>query len=285
MIRACVVGDPISHSRSPLVHNFWLAELGIEGVYEARRVTAGELPDFLDALSRNGYRGCNVTLPHKESVARLVERTTDLSRALGAVNTLWLAPDGRLHGDNTDVYGFLANLDQEAPDWRRRTKVALILGAGGAARAVLLALLSRGVREIKIANRTLERAIRLTAGQHPGVEALPLERIEAALADVDLLVNTTQLGMVGQPKHAFSLAPLKAGALVNDIVYVPLETELMGQARLHGHQTIGGLGMLLHQAVPGFERWFGKRPKVTPALYRHIAADISATRAGPGRAT
>jgi shikimate dehydrogenase len=285
MMRACVIGDPISHSRSPLVHNFWLAEFGLEGNYEARRVTAGELPEFLGALGHNGYRGCNVTLPHKEAVARLVDRTTELSRLLGAVNTVWLDSDGRLHGDNTDVYGFVANLDQEAPDWRERTKVALILGAGGAARAVLLALVRCGVDQIVIANRTLERAAALVASQGSDVEVLPLARVGTALPDTDLLVNTTQLGMIGQPKHAFGLASLKPGALVNDIVYVPLETDLMRQARLRGHRTIGGLGMLLHQAVPGFQRWFGKQPEVTPALYRHVAENIPAALVESGSAT
>jgi shikimate dehydrogenase len=284
MMRACVIGDPVSHSRSPLLHGFWQRELGIEGAYERCRVTSAELPNFLADLARHGYRGCNVTLPHKEAVVALVDQTTELSRALGAVNTIWVGADGRLHGDNTDVHGFVANLDQAAPGWRNRTKAALILGAGGAARAVLLALQRCGVERIVIANRTPRRAVAL-AGGHDGVQTLPLERVEGALPHIDLLVNTTQLGMVGQPEHAFSLASLKPGALVNDIVYVPLETELMRQARLRGHPTVGGLGMLLHQAVPGFERWFGKRPEVTPALYRHVAADIAASlrASGPTR--
>jgi shikimate dehydrogenase len=284
MIRACVIGDPIAHSRSPLVHGFWLDELGIAGAYERRRVTAAELPDFIRSLARQGYRGCNVTLPHKEAAFRLVDQPTELAHALAAVNTIWIGADGRLHGDNTDVHGFIANLDQEAPDWRDRTKTALVLGAGGGARATLLALRRCGVPRIIIANRSPERAAALAAAEPAGsVETLALDSIGAALPHADLLINTSQLGMVGEPGHAFNLARLKPGAIVADIVYVPLETELLREARLKGHRTVGGLGMLLHQAVPGFERWFGRRPQVTPALHRHVAADIARATVDPAR--
>jgi shikimate dehydrogenase len=276
MKRACVIGDPISHSRSPIVHAFWLAEFGLEGSYERVHVTADRLPDFIRRLTANGYAGCNVTLPHKELAFRLVDEPTELARKLGAVNTIWSDAGGRLLGDNTAVHGFVANLDQEAPGWRDTTKAALILGAGGAARAILAGLADCGVERAVIANRNFERASALTADAPCKVETLALEHVEEAMPDIDLLINTTQLGMAGEPDHAFSLDRLKATALVTDIVYVPLETRLLREARLKGHATVGGLGMLLHQAVPGFERWFGKRPQVTQALYRHVAADLGA---------
>ncbi|SDR62699.1 shikimate dehydrogenase [Rhizobiales bacterium GAS191] len=275
MKRACVIGDPIAHSRSPLVHGFWLTELGIAGVYERRHVVAAELAGFLRGLAAHGYVGCNVTLPHKEAAFRLVDETTELARALEAVNTIWLDERGRLHGDNTDVHGFLANLDHEAPGWRASTRTALILGAGGSTRAILAALSSCGVERILIANRTLERAAALVAGQARRIEIMTLDRLPEMLPDIDLLINTTSLGMVGQPDHGFEIDRLKADALVTDIVYVPLETPLLREARRMGRKTVGGLGMLLHQAVPGFEHWFGRRPLVTEALYRRVAADIA----------
>jgi shikimate dehydrogenase len=276
MMCACVIGDPIAHSRSPLVHGYWLRELGIDGAYDRRHVKAEELPAFIRGLADAGYRGCNVTLPHKEAAFRLVDQATELARALGAVNTIWLDADGRLHGDNTDVHGFVAHLDQDAPGWRQSTGTALVLGAGGAARSILLALRNCGVKRIIVANRSADRAEALVADGLASARPIGLDDVEPALSEADLLVNTTQLGMVGQPGHSFALDGLKPGALVADIVYVPLETELLRQAGLRGHKIVGGLGMLLHQAVPGFERWFGRRPEVTPALYRHVAADIPA---------
>jgi shikimate dehydrogenase len=279
MKHACVIGDPVSHSRSPLVHGFWLAELGIEGSYGRERVSSDALAGFITGLRERGYRGCNVTLPHKEAAFRLVDATTELSRQLAAVNTVWLDEDGRLHGDNTDVHGFVANLDQEMPGWRMTTSSALVLGAGGAARAIVMGLMLCGVERVIVANRSAERADALVAGLPRPAETVTLDRLPKILPDADLLANTTSLGMVGQPRHDFALAGLKPGALVTDIVYVPLETELLREARLRGHPTVGGLGMLLHQAVPGFEHWYGTRPSVSPALYRHVAADIPASAA------
>ena len=279
MKHACVIGDPVSHSRSPLVHGFWLAELGIEGSYGRERVSSDALAGFITGLRERGYRGCNVTLPHKEAAFRLVDATTELSRQLAAVNTVWLDEDGRLHGDNTDVHGFVANLDQEMPGWRMTTSTGLVLGAGGAARAIVMGLMLCGVERVIVANRSAERADALVAGLPRPAETVTLDRLPKILPDVDLLANTTSLGMVGQPRHDFALAGLKPGALVTDIVYVPLETELLREARLRGHPTVGGLGMLLHQAVPGFEHWYGTRPSVSPALYRHVAADIPASAA------
>jgi len=274
MKRACVIGDPIAHSRSPLVHRFWLAELGIAGSYDREHVPAGELEGFIRALGQDGYCGCNVTIPHKEAAFRLVQEPTELARRLGAVNTLWRDGQGRLHGDNTDVHGFVANLDQEAPGWRERTGTALILGAGGSARAIIAGLLGCGIERLVIANRSPERGLALAAAQPGRLQAVSLADLGDVLPDTDLLVNTTSLGMTGQPRHAFGLGALKAEALVTDIVYVPLETALLREARLRGHRTVAGLGMLLHQAVPGFTHWYGARPSVSPALYRHVAADI-----------
>jgi len=277
MRRACVIGDPVAHSRSPLVHGFWLEELGIEGSYGREHVASEALPNFIGALARRGYRGCNVTLPHKEAVFHLIDETTELARSLMAVNTVWLDETGRLCGDNTDVHGFVANLDQEMPNWRKTTQTALVLGAGGAARAIVMGLMLSGIERVIIANRSADRADALVAGLPRVAETVTLDRLQEILAEVDLLANTTSLGMIGQPRHGFALDTLKPGALVTDIVYVPLETELLREARRREHPTVSGLGMLLHQAVPGFEHWFGTRPSVSAALHRHVAADIPET--------
>jgi len=279
MRRACVIGDPIAHSRSPLVHGFWLRQLGIEGHYGREHVRAAELEDFIRGLDEHHYLGCNVTLPHKEGAFRFVDRTTELASSLRAVNTIWLDESGRTHGDNTDVYGFLANLDQEAPAWRERRDTALVLGAGGSARAVIAALEGAGLARIAIANRSLERAQNLALRSRACIEAIGLNEVSGMLGEVDLLVNTTSLGMVGETDHDFALDNLKPTAVVADLVYVPLLTPLLAKARAKGHQIVGGLGMLLHQAVPGFERWFGARPRVTAELRNFVAADILANAA------
>jgi shikimate dehydrogenase len=275
--RACVIGFPIRHSRSPLIHGYWLAELGIPGSYGMVEVVPGTLSAFLRDLPGQGYVGCNVTVPHKETAYRLLDGATDRARALRAVNTIWLE-DGRLQGDNTDIEGFLANLDQEAPGWDASRGTAIVLGAGGAARAVVFGLGSRGFRRIVVVNRNLERARELA--NWFGRAAVPAgwEDLPALLPDADLLVNTTSLGMQGQPELQLDLAPLKPGAVVSDIVYVPLETGLLRQARARGHRVVDGLGMLLHQAVPGFAHWFGRRPSVTPELRARIVADIESGR-------
>jgi shikimate dehydrogenase len=275
-----VIGDPISHSRSPLVHGFWLREHGLAGTYERERVAPERLPDFVNRLRGGEHVGCNVTLPHKEAVLRLVDEATPLALALGAANTLWRDRSGRLVADNTDAHGFLASLDEEAPGWRA-ARSALVIGAGGAARAVVAGLASAGLERIVIANRSREKAAAI-ATAHPGrAEAVGLDTLPALLANADLLVNTTPLGMSGKPALDIDLAALERGAVVVDIVYVPLETPLLARAKALGHRAVGGLGMLLHQAVPGFERWFGVRPKVTPELRRLVEADI---RTGTGSA-
>jgi shikimate dehydrogenase len=271
--KACVIGWPAAHSRSPMIHGFWLKELKLEGCYEHAAVTPEDFPDFIGSLAAHGFAGGNVTLPHKESAFALCTRRTQTAEKLRAVNTLWFE-EGILCGDNTDVEGFLAALDQDAPNWTDQTGNAVVLGAGGAARAIVFALLQRGVKKVSVINRSETRAADLARHFGPAVEAAPFEALPAALAGAGLLVNTTSLGMKGQPPLDIDLAPLPASAVVCDIVYVPLETGLLAKAHDHGLRTAGGLGMLLHQAVPGFERWFGVRPKVTPKLRALVEADI-----------
>lgn len=271
--RACVIGYPVSHSRSPLVHGFWLREYGIDGRYDRAEVPPHELAEFIAALESRGYVGANVTVPHKEAVFRLARVEDPVAQALGAVNTLWLE-GGRMHGMNTDVAGFLANLDESRPGWDRSLAKAVVLGAGGAARAVIYGLLQRGAAKIVVVNRTLERARELRVRFKERV-AITDWNDETALVQACLLVNTTSLGMTGQPALFVDLSPLPADALVTDLVYTPLETPLLAAAKARGLTTADGLGMLLHQAVPGFERWFGVRPKVTKALRDHVLSDLS----------
>lgn len=271
--RAFVVGHPVAHSRSPLIHGHWLAEYGIRGSYERVDVAPDAFQAFLRDFPSQGFVGGNVTIPHKEAAFRLVDDVIGAARTVGAVNTLSLA-GGRLQGDSTDGYGFLASLDQAlGTGWGEDAREAVVLGAGGAARAIVGALLERGMR-VAVANRTLARAEDLVGLDPSRVTALPWEDLQGGLGRADLLVNTTSLGMTGQPALALDLAPLPAGAVVADIVYVPLETPLLAAARARGLRAVDGLGMLLHQAVPGFERWFGVRPEVTPALRARIVADI-----------
>jgi len=274
MIRAFVVGHPIAHSRSPLIHGHWLAEHGIDGSYERLDVAPAEFAAFLRGLPDSGFAGGNVTIPHKEAAFALADDLTERARRIGAVNTLVLGEGGRLLGDNTDAPGFCAHLDQSlGPDWPDRGE-AVILGAGGAARAIVVGLAERGVARIRVANRTRARA-EAVAALAPGVaEALDWADLPEAMAGAGLLVNTTSLGMKGQPPLELDLAPLPAGAAVADIVYAPLETALLANARARGLAAVDGLGMLLHQAVPGFTAWFGTRPAVTPALRAAIVADL-----------
>jgi shikimate dehydrogenase len=271
--RAVVVGWPIRHSRSPIIHNYWLKQHGLAGVYEALAVEPGTFPAFAASIGSDGLRGGNVTLPHKPAAFAACDVLTDVAKALGAVNTLW-RENGRLNGDNTDVAGFLANLGESAPGWDDGRE-ALVLGAGGAARAVIYGLLKRGLARIVIANRTPENAAALAAQFGPAVRAAPADA--AQIASADLIVNTTSLGMAGQPALTLDLAPAKSSAVVADIVYVPLETPLLADARQRGLRTVGGLGMLLHQAAPGFERWFGVRPKVDATLRALVEADVRRT--------
>ena len=271
-IKACVIGWPIEHSRSPLIHGYWLRHHGIDGSYTKEAVEPENLVDFLKGLDANGFAGCNVTVPHKEAALAQADRADETAQTIGAANTLWIEGDA-LCATNTDAYGFLANLDASAPGWSDGTGSAVVLGAGGAARAVIQGLRERGIDDIRLVNRTLERAEAL-ASHFGDVSVLPWSSAAAALVDCGLLVNTTSLGMAGAPALELPLDDLPATAVVHDIVYVPLETDLLARARARGNRTVDGLGMLLHQAVPGFEKWFGVRPDVSDALRSLVVADL-----------
>jgi shikimate dehydrogenase len=269
---ACVIGWPVEHSRSPLIHNYWIRELGLDAEYRREAVSPEQFAEFVQRLSEHGYVGANVTLPHKEAALRLSE-PDERARAVGAANTLWL-DDGVLRATNTDVQGFAANLDATAPGWDRALDKALIVGAGGAARAVVFALLERGVKSIHVVNRNFERAAALRNVFGERIEAHVFEEANALLAGAGLLVNATTLGMAGQPPLELALTRLPETAVVADIVYSPLETALLKCARERGLQVVDGLGMLLHQAVGGFARWFGIRPQVTEGLRALVQADL-----------
>jgi shikimate dehydrogenase len=273
--RACVIGWPVRHSRSPMIHGYWLSTLGIAGDYVLAEVAPDDFAQFVKALRPSGFVGANVTLPHKEAAFALCERRSATAEALGAVNTLWFE-DGVLCGDNTDVGGFLGNLDAVAPGWDENVGQAVVLGAGGAARGVLHALGLRGIKSI-VLNRTLARAQDLCATATDGSRrALPWEDWRHVAGSAGLVVNTTSLGMAKQPPLTLDLAVLPGDALVTDIVYVPLETAFLAAAKARRLRTVDGLGMLLHQAVPGFEHWFGVRPQVTAELRALVVADIQA---------
>lgn len=267
---AGVIGCPVGHSRSPVLHGTWLQQHRIAGHYVPLHVEAADLVAALHTMPRMGFVGANATIPHKEAVLALADDVSEAALRIGAANTLTFGPDGRLHADNTDAYGFIANLRQNAPSWDAASGPALVLGAGGAARAIIVALQDAGVPEIFLTNRTATRAEGLA--QEFGVTALPWEDRARLLSELSCVVNTTSLGMAGQPELDLDLTTLPQTALVTDIVYTPLETPLLAQARAQGCMAVDGLGMLLHQAVPGFERWFGPRPEVTDALRTAVLA-------------
>ena len=269
---ACVIGWPVEHSRSPLIHNYWLRTYAIDGEYRRELVPPEEFAGFVGSLAARGYVGANVTLPHKETALAL-SQPDERARAVGAANTLWL-DDGVLRSTNTDVEGFLDNLDACAPQWDRDLREAVVLGAGGAARAVIYGLLVRGAARIVVLNRTRARAETLRQTFGPRVRVEPWDELTATLAGASLLINTTTLGMHGQPDLAIDSARLPAGAVVADLVYVPVVTPLIAAARARGLQTADGLGMLLHQAVRGFTLWFGTKPEVTAELRDLVEADL-----------
>ena len=268
--RAAVLGHPISHSRSPRLHGHWLDRYGIDGSYTARDVPPGTLAAQLSLMMAEGFVGANVTLPHKEEALTLAHRATPRAREIGAANTLVFTPAGEIEADNTDAYGFDANLRHGAPHWDPSAGPALVLGAGGAARAVLVALRDAGVPRILLANRTMARAEALAAQFGAPIETIGWGEAARALSGVSLLVNTTSQGMSGGPEFTFDLKGLRPSTTVTDIVYTPLDTPLLTAARARGCATVDGLGMLLHQGVPGFERWFGRRPEVDEALRRAV---------------
>jgi shikimate dehydrogenase len=272
--RACVMGHPVAHSRSPMIHNYWLKTLGIPGVYELKDLLPGEFEPFVTHLADNGYVGGNVTVPHKEAAFRLASARDAAAEAVGAVNVLWLE-SGKLMGGNSDTHGFIANLDQRAPGWNVPGCLAVVLGAGGAGRSAVYTLRRHGV-EVHLVNRTAARAAELADRFGPGVQPHGWEAVPGLLPRADLLVNCTSLGLAGKAPLEIDLGPLKRSAVVYDVIYVPLETRLLAQARKRGHRTVDGLGMLLQQAGYGFRKWFGGDPKVTPELRALLEADIVA---------
>ena len=263
---AGVMGWPVGHSLSPALHGHWLARYRIDGAYLPLAVRPEDLEKAVKSLPLLGFRGCNITVPHKESACRLVDRLDDQAQRIGAVNTVIVGPDGSLAGGNTDAFGFIANLTDASPGWKPRDGPAVVLGAGGAARAVIVALHDAGTEVIRLANRTSERASALGADLGVPIEVVDWQDRNDALSGAALLVNTTTLGMTGQPPLDMALDLLPIEALVTDIVYAPLETPLLAAARSRGNRVVDGLGMLLHQARPGFEAWFGVSPAVDDAL-------------------
>lgn len=277
MKRACVIGWPIEHSRSPMIHGYWLKKYGIDGSYTKDAVRPDDLLDFLKTLKARGFSGCNVTVPHKEAAFAIADVKDASAIAVGAANTLWIE-GGKLHAANTDTYGFMAHLAQQAPQWLQSDRPVAILGAGGAARAIIYGFLEAGVRDVRIFNRSIARAEELARHFGPRVTAFALEDFGAQTSDISVVVNTTTVGMKGHGELDIDIGQLPNDCVVADIVYVPLETELLRRARAHGLHGVDGLGMLLHQAVPGFEKWFGVRPEVTPELRALIEADIAGHR-------
>jgi shikimate dehydrogenase len=289
--KAGVIGFPIAHSLSPRIHGYWLKEHGLKGSYEAIEVKAEELEAFLKSLAENGYKGINITLPHKETALPLMDAVEPIARAIGAINTV-VVRGGKLYASNTDMGGFFENLAEGAPGFEFHKGKAVVLGAGGAAKAIVAALLIYGVPEVVVANRTALKAqhlkdhFRQATGEGDIAARIDWEKLSKkitvvewaersqALKGANMLVNTTVLGMKGQAPLELDLKHLPKTALVNDIVYRPLETRLLKDARKHGNRVVDGLGMLLHQAVPGFEAWFGVRPAVTPALRRHVLEGV-----------
>ena len=270
--RACVIGNPISHSLSPKLHGYWLDRYGIQGEYTAMQVLEPDLEATIRSLPGQGFVGLNVTLPHKVAVLEIADQVTDRATLIGAANTLTFKEDGRIIADNTDGYGFIANLRQGAPNWNPKAGPAMIFGAGGAARAIIVALADAGVPEIIISNRTRAKAEALRADFGARIRVVDWVQAGQALGDVNLLVNTTSLGMMGAADFKVSLDALRPDTTVTDIVYNPLRTPFLQAAEEIGCIAVDGLGMLLHQGVPGFERWFGQRPEVDEATRRAVLA-------------
>lgn len=277
MKRACVIGWPIEHSRSPLIHGYWLQRYGIEGRYTKEAVHPDEAAGFLKSLGERGFVGCNVTVPLKEIAFKVADDRETSAMAVGAANTLWLR-NGRLRAANTDSQGFIRSLYAAVPDWPDKGGPVCVLGAGGAARAIVHGFWDAGIAEIRVFNRDLERAQVLAAFLGEGVAGYPWSERHECSRDADVLVNATSAGLTDSGPPLIDVAFLPVHAIVCDIVYVPIETALLRDARSRGLRTVGGLGMLLHQAVPGFHKWFGVVPEVTRELYELVAADIAGSR-------
>lgn len=263
---AGVIGSPISHSLSPKVHGYWLSKYGIAGFYIPMELTHKNFEQGVRSLPLLGFKGVNVTLPFKETALAISDVITDRAALIGAANTLTFRKDGRIQADNTDGHGFIANIKQNAPDWNAKAGPAMVLGAGGASRAVISALLAEGAPEIRLANRTRSRADMLREHFGARVRVIDWTKTGVEITEARTLVNTTSLGMDGQPPLQIDLGNIKRSTLVTDIVYSPLETQLLADAKAKGCITVDGLGMLLHQAAPGFENWFRKKPTVDQGL-------------------
>jgi shikimate dehydrogenase len=273
--KAGVMGWPVGHSRSPALHGHWLEHYRVDGAYIPMAVRPEDLAQALRALPVLGFAGCNLTIPHKEAALAVVDRVGPVAKRIGAINTIVVAPDGTLEGRNTDGYGFLASLRASVPDWSAAQGPVTVLGAGGAARSILVALIDAGVPEVRLVNRTLSRASALAAELGPVVVPLPWEARHESLAGAALLVNTTSQGMVGEAPLDLALDSLPGDAVVTDIVYVPLDTPLLAAARRRGNPVVDGLGMLLHQARPGFAAWFGIEPQVTEGLRQAVLETLA----------
>jgi shikimate dehydrogenase len=273
MRRACVIGWPIAHSRSPLIHGYWLRRYGVDGAYTKEALRPEAVPGFLKCLAVHGFIGCNVTVPHKEAAFAAADVKEDSALAVGAANTLWLA-DGKLYAANTDTYGFMTNLKLTAPGWDAHDAPVAVLGAGGAARAIVYGFLEAGVGEVRLFNRTRERAEAIAEEFGPRVKVLDWAERGRRSRKAAVLVNATTIGMNGVGSLDLDFHMFDPTCVVADLVYVPLATELIVRAQGRGLRTVDGLGMLLHQAVPGFEKWFGVRPEVTPELRALLVADI-----------
>jgi shikimate dehydrogenase len=269
---AGLLGWPVAHSRSPTIHNYWLNHYGLSGRYVLLPVPPEKLSIALPGLAVLGFRGCNVTTPHKQAVMPMIQSVDPLAQRIGAVNTIVVEKDGSLKGFNNDGNGFIQSLRDADPKWRPDSGPILVLGAGGAARAVVASLAAQGAKEIRVANRTFDKAQQIADTVGPVVKVLPWDQREDALDDIALLANATSLGMTGKPPLEISLDRLPKGALVGDLIYIPPETPLLAAARMRGNITVNGLGLLLNQARPAFNAWFGIMPEITPALRQAIAA-------------
>jgi shikimate dehydrogenase len=280
MIKAGVVGWPIHHSRSPLIHGYWLEQHGIAGSYEKLAIAPEEFAGFVRSLRENEYAGCNVTIPHKEAAFSLADNVSEEARAVGAANLLWLQ-DGRVMASNTDTFGFVESLDKVSPGWRDVSGHRLVLGAGGAARAIIYGLLQSGPSPVVLTNRTRQRAQEIAqslAADGERIRVIDWDERQSAIAGAGLVVNTTSLGLSGNPALEIELSSAPPDCVVSDIVYSPLETSLLSQARNRELRAVDGLWMLLYQAVPSFEAWFGVRPEVTRELRQMVEDDLIAER-------
>lgn len=273
MKRACIIGWPVEHSRSPLIHGTWLKQYAIDGEYRREAVKPENVSEFLSSLAANGYVGCNVTVPHKEAAFQAADVKLPAAEAVGAANTLWIE-DGQLYATNTDTYGFMAYLGKKEPHWLQGEPKVVVLGAGGAARAIIFGLLESGQHEIHLLNRTEARAQAVATHFGNRVSVHQWDRRQNVMKGARLVINTTSLGMNDASTLDVDLSHVDPKCVVCDIVYTPLETTFLQAAKALGLKTVDGLGMLLHQAVPGFEKWFGVRPDVTEALYQAIADDV-----------